>query len=156
MKTINIYGENKYEQSTKYREACRGIVLKEDKILLTYEVNTDQWFIPGGGLESGETIKECCARELAEETGHVVDVKEQFLTINEYYKLNFTMQSPLAIRIVSWRNFRRKCIFSEENAQHFSNRRYVLLGDYCMFEEIAFPEHEYESIQNYLNFGLLL
>ena len=35
MKTINIYGENKYEQSTKYREACRGIVLKEDKILLT-------------------------------------------------------------------------------------------------------------------------
>lgn len=72
MKTINIYGENKYEQSTKYREACRGIVLKEDKILLTYEVNTDQWFIPGGGLESGETIKECCARELAEETGHSI------------------------------------------------------------------------------------
>ena len=67
MKTINIYGENKYEQSTKYREACRGIVLKEDKILLTYEVNTDQWFIHGGGLESGETIKERCARELHEE-----------------------------------------------------------------------------------------
>jgi|GEM_PF-284816 len=22
---------------------------------------------------------------------------------------------------------------------------------YCMFEEISFPEHEYESIQNYLN-----
>lgn len=86
MKILNIYGENKHEQSTKYREACRGIVIKEDKILLTYEVNTDQWFIPGGGLESGETIKECCAREFAEETGYVVDVKERFLTINEYYE----------------------------------------------------------------------
>ena len=86
MKIINIYGDNKYEKSTKYRGACRGIALKEDKILLTYEVNTDQWFIPGGGLENGETNKECCVRELAEETGYVVDVKEQFLTINEYYE----------------------------------------------------------------------
>lgn len=86
MKTINIYGENRFKEYTKTREACRGIVLKEDSILLTYEVNTDQWFIPGGGLEDGESIQECCMRELAEETGCVVNVKESFLTINEYYE----------------------------------------------------------------------
>lgn len=86
MKTINIYGENRFKEYTKTREACRGIVLKEDSILLTYEVNTDQWFIPGGGLEDGESIQECCMRELAEETGCVVDVRERFLTINEYYE----------------------------------------------------------------------
>ena len=30
---------------------------------------------------------------------------------------------------------------------------YILfcLEEYCMLEEISFPEHEYESIQNYLN-----
>ncbi len=86
MKTIDIYGENHFEQYTKVREACRGIVIKNDKILLTYEVNTDQWFIPGGGLEENESVQECCIRELAEETGCVVDAKKQYLTINEYYE----------------------------------------------------------------------
>ena len=77
MKTINIYGENKYEQSTKYRETCRGIVLKEDKILLTYEVNTDQWFIPGGGLESGETNRTLTERELK------VGLEPRWISLNE-------------------------------------------------------------------------
>ena len=63
MKEINIYGANRFETSTKSREACRGIVINNNNILLTYEVNTDQWFIPGGGLESGENPEECCIRE---------------------------------------------------------------------------------------------
>lgn len=86
MKTIDIYGENRFEQYTEVREACRGIVIDNGRILLTYEVNTDQWFIPGGGLEDKESIRECCVRELAEETGCVVETKEHYLTINEYYE----------------------------------------------------------------------
>ena len=86
METINIYGKNRFEQYTKVREACRGILIQNDKILLTYEVNTDQWFIPGGGLENNESLQECCVRELTEETGCVVEPKEQYLTINEYYE----------------------------------------------------------------------
>ena len=86
MKTIDIYGENRFEQYTKVREACRGILIDNGRILLTYEVNTDQWFIPGGGLEDKESIQECCVRELAEETGCLVETKEHYLTINEYYE----------------------------------------------------------------------
>ena len=86
MKIIDIYGENHFEQYTELREACRGVVIKNNKILLTYEVNTDQWFIPGGGLENDESIQECVIRELVEETGCVVEAKEQYLTINEYYE----------------------------------------------------------------------
>lgn len=86
MKAIDIYGENRFEQYTKVREACRGILIDNGRILLTYEVNTDQWFIPGGGLEDKESIQECCVRELAEETGCVVETKEHYLTINEYYE----------------------------------------------------------------------
>ena len=85
MEIIDIYGEKYSEQHTKVREACRGIVIHNGKILLTYEVNTDQWFIPGGGLEEGESAQECCVRELAEETGCVVKVNKQYLTINEHY-----------------------------------------------------------------------
>jgi len=31
MKTIDIYGENRFETYTKTREACRGIVIREGK-----------------------------------------------------------------------------------------------------------------------------
>lgn len=85
MEIIQIYGENYIEQYAKIREACRGIVVRNGKILLTYEVNTNQWFIPGGGLESNEGLSQCCIRELAEETGCVVEVGEQYLTIKEHY-----------------------------------------------------------------------
>ena len=86
MESINIFGENRFETYTKIRKACRGIVVSNGMILLTYEVNTDQWFIPGGGLEGEETIEACCIRELAEETGFVVNPLCQFATINEYYE----------------------------------------------------------------------
>ena len=85
MKTIEIYGENYIEQYTKLREACRGIVIRNGKILLTYEVNTNQWFIPGGGLDRNESLSQCCIREMAEETGCIVEVNKQYLTINEHY-----------------------------------------------------------------------
>ena len=86
MKTINIYGENRFAEPTKIREAVRGIAVRSGMILLTYEVNTDQWFIPGGGMEGAESTRDCCIRELAEETGFLVDPKHHFLTINEYYE----------------------------------------------------------------------
>lgn len=41
MKILNIYGDNRLETYTKTREACRGIVVSDEKILLAYEVNTD-------------------------------------------------------------------------------------------------------------------
>lgn len=86
IETINIYGDDRFAAHTRIREACRGIVVRDGMILLTYEVNTDQWFIPGGGLEGEETIQQCCIRELAEETGSVVDLLYHFATINEYYE----------------------------------------------------------------------
>ena len=36
METINIYGENRFAEHTKIREACRGIVVKDGNILLSY------------------------------------------------------------------------------------------------------------------------
>ena len=86
METINIYGDNRFAEHTKIREACRGIVIKDGKILLSYEVKTDQWMIPGGGMEGDETPEECCVREAAEETGLLVKPKSCFLVINEFYE----------------------------------------------------------------------
>ena len=86
METIQILGDNRFETHTKFRTACRGVIVENGNILLTYETNRDQWFIPGGGQEAGESLKECCVRELAEETGYAVEPLDPFLVIHEYYE----------------------------------------------------------------------
>lgn len=55
-----------------------AIVLRNDRILLV-EQNVDDkrgWSLPGGGLDEGETLEVGIRRELQEETGIKVQVKE--------------------------------------------------------------------------------
>lgn len=41
---------------------------------------------PGGGLERDESLEDCLIREIEEETGYIVRVKNKIVTINEYYE----------------------------------------------------------------------
>lgn len=86
VKNIEIHGANAFESATKTRVGCRGIVVRESRMLISHEVNTDYYLIPGGGLESGETPEECCVREVREETGYVVKPIRHFLTMHEFYE----------------------------------------------------------------------
>ncbi len=83
---IEIIGENYFGSWDKTRIACRGIVMEKGSILLSYENRSDQWMIPGGGLESGEDERDCCIREISEETGLVIEPSECILEIDEYYE----------------------------------------------------------------------
>lgn len=85
VKMVEIHGANAHKAFSKTRVGCRGIVIKNSRILISHEVNADYYLIPGGGLEAGETSEECCAREVCEETGYIVKPVFHFLTINEYY-----------------------------------------------------------------------
>lgn len=86
MKVIDIVGENYFGKWDKTRTACRGIIIHDTKVLLSYETRNDQWMLPGGGLEDNESEKACCIREIAEETGMVADISECILEIDEYYE----------------------------------------------------------------------
>lgn len=85
---IDIYADGIGKEDANlnnFRESCRGIVKHNDKYLL---VNLSKWRIftlPGGGLEAGETLEECCRREVLEETGIVVKVLEHKVSITEYF-----------------------------------------------------------------------
>lgn len=81
---INQYAETYSDPPERIRPAGRGIVVRDGKILLSHELNTGVYMTPGGGLEEGETLSECCARELLEETGYQVKPLKHFLIINEY------------------------------------------------------------------------
>ncbi|MGD9605638.1 MAG: NUDIX hydrolase [Bacilli bacterium] len=86
MKKIDIIGDNFFGHSSKERVACRGIVINNNQILLSFETKTGLWMIPGGGIDIGETEEACCVRELTEETGMIVKPVKQFLVINEFYE----------------------------------------------------------------------
>ncbi|MBQ2974746.1 MAG: NUDIX domain-containing protein [Clostridia bacterium] len=84
METITQYAKTYSDPPEKERISSRGIIVENGKILLSHEVNTGVYMSPGGGLEDGETLEECCIRELKEETGFDVKPTKHFVIINEY------------------------------------------------------------------------
>ena len=69
----------------KVRVSCRGIVIRDGKILLSYESKKGVYMSPGGGLEEGEFLEECCVREIQEETGYVTQATRPIVTVDEYF-----------------------------------------------------------------------
>lgn len=51
-----------------------AIVLLDQRLLLVQHQKGERayWLLPGGGLEAGETLFDCAAREVREETGLIV------------------------------------------------------------------------------------
>jgi ADP-ribose pyrophosphatase YjhB (NUDIX family) len=47
---------------------------KREKVLLTRRTDNGRWCLPGGGMESGESVTQACEREVWEETGLKVRV----------------------------------------------------------------------------------
>lgn len=84
MKKVELFGENYSGKWVRSRTACRGIVLREGKLLLSHETGSGLWMIPGGGLEPGEDETACCVREVAEETGFLIRPSGCVLVIEEY------------------------------------------------------------------------
>ena len=80
-----VLGEEHEETPLGIRFASRAIITREGEILLMHEIVGDQWMLPGGGCETGETPEECCIREVAEETGLEVRPVHHLLTLDEGY-----------------------------------------------------------------------
>lgn len=56
------------------------ICLHKGKLLMVLQGTKEEekrWSVPSGGLERGETLEECCIREVWEETGYVVKIIEK-------------------------------------------------------------------------------
>lgn len=48
--------------------SVKGVVVRDGRVLLLHN-DRDEWELPGGRLEIGETPPECVAREITEESG---------------------------------------------------------------------------------------
>jgi len=92
IKCKNNFGEIVEIPAEKFfvRPSAYGLILDNKKIVaLRNKGNGKIWF-PGGGIETGERLKDGLKREIKEETGLEVEVKEMVL-----FKENFFYYQPL-------------------------------------------------------------
>jgi mutator protein MutT len=60
-------------RSYRFAVSVKGVIVNSGKVVLLKN-ERDEWELPGGKLEPGETPEVCVAREIAEELGVSIDV----------------------------------------------------------------------------------
>lgn len=71
-----IFGDRISQQGT-IRLGCSAVIINDtdQTVLLTQRTDNGRWCLPGGKVDPGESVAECCVREVFEETGLHVRVK---------------------------------------------------------------------------------
>ena len=62
--------------SAPIRLACSASIEQNQRVLLIQRPDDLSWGVPGGGVTSGETVAKACHREVLEETGLAVQVRD--------------------------------------------------------------------------------
>lgn len=145
MRTIKLYYDDFQKQIDVLRHASRGIVIKDNKILLTYVKTKDIYMLPGGGKEGVETITETCIRELQEETGTLVSVKDLYLDIEEYFERMCHINHYLICEVKE-ENLPLKLTKAEIKAK--CEPRWVDLNEALRIFE-SYPEYQYTNVEVY-------
>ncbi len=95
-----LYGEIKRVPAAdlQFRPSVYGLVIHEDRLLLARGRHTGRYALPGGGVELGERMDDALRRELREEAGIDIQIKE-FLHFHDdffyYDPLDFAIHGLL-------------------------------------------------------------
>lgn len=83
-----VFGEKLNGVSYIDRSGVYGIVINVEGKIATIKTPTG-YFLPGGGIKSGETHKQCLEREFIEEMGHEVAI-EKYIGKSSLYHISKT------------------------------------------------------------------
>ena len=110
---------------TYIQPAARAVIFDElGRILLIRRGDNKQWALPAGGMEPGESVTECMAREVWEETGLTVETSVAFAI---YSEPRFTAPTrpeaqllTVAYRIDGWSGELNRITDETDDARWFS------------------------------------
>ncbi len=69
---LGLKKEHLENSKVNHRQAVRGIIFRDNKILMVY-TNKGDYKFPGGGVNKEETFEEALVRDVCEETGYTVN-----------------------------------------------------------------------------------
>ena len=139
MKTIIINEDNLSEDEIEIKVIrVKGLILNsEGKILLAHNNYTYQF--PGGHKEDDESLDECIIREIKEETGISLDIKENpFLNIITYDNNYFDTGKKVENSIYYYR-------FITDEVPNFSETHYDELELETDFDLFYVPFNDFKS-----------
>ena len=88
----------------RQRIAAYGVARRRDEVLLVQASSATgvpgTWWLPGGGVEFGESPRECVVRELMEETGLVARVGDLLDVVSEVAVLERERVRLHSVRVV--------------------------------------------------------
>lgn len=79
-----VFGERVNGEAYVVREGAYGIVLNDENKIAVVK-NQFGYFLPGGGIEEGESYEECLVREFREETGYSIKINRFIGKSSKYY-----------------------------------------------------------------------
>ena len=85
---VDAYG-NTYEVAlSEVTQTIRtyGVIIRDEKLLLTKQ--WDGYSLPGGGVETGESLEQALEREIQEETGLTIKAGQTFYNTFRLFKRN--------------------------------------------------------------------
>ncbi|WP_028108932.1 NUDIX hydrolase [Ferrimonas futtsuensis] len=86
--------------SETLRKAVRAAILDGDQILLLYTERYEDYSLPGGGVDQGESLEQALLREVAEETGAanltIIEELGLFEELRPWYKEDADNQRMLS------------------------------------------------------------
>lgn len=114
---IEIYDSNltaKDVVDNPVQIACRGLVIKDGKILTVRAARYDITMLPGGGVEQDESYADTVVREVLEETGVRVRVRHETVRIIEHFNTQSFMN---VYHLCDYVNDTKTTNFTEEEVE---------------------------------------
>ena len=114
--------------------AARAVIFDgQGRILLIRRGDNKQWALPAGGMEPGESVTDCMAREVWEETGLTVEYATAFAI---YSEPRFTAPTrpeaqllTVAYRVDKWSGELQRATNETDDAQWFTTDEIRSLSD---------------------------